>query len=212
MQMSDAPATGRTPPGQQRIGAQRRREQILTVAARHFEERPYSSVSTAAIADDAGVGRALIHYYFNTKRELYLEVVRRFALVPPHVPAAVVQGIPPEDLERRIRSSIDYFLNTALRHKSMWTSTVSVDAQDHEIQSIIEQADDVAANRMLEALGLEQHPQSRRLHVMMLAFGGLVRATIRQWLLRNSMNREEATELLTSCLLTIIRDVAPKLG
>jgi AcrR family transcriptional regulator len=210
MQTSDALATG----GSQHpksIGAAVRREQILNVAARHFELRPYSSVSTAAIADDAGVGRPLIHYYFKTKRDLYLEVVRRFALVPSHIPAAVVQGIPPDAIEDRIRASVDYFLSVALRHRSMWTSTISVDAQDREIQAIIEQADDVAASGMLEALGLEVHPQRQRLHAMLLAFGGMARAAGRQWLVRNTLSRDDVAKLLSSSLLVIIRDVVPTL-
>jgi AcrR family transcriptional regulator len=201
--------TGDSAPVRQRLEAERRREQILAVAARHFEERRYSDVSTGAIADEAGVGRPLIHYYFGTKRELYLEVVRRFALVPPHVPAVAVQGIAPDALEERIRASIDYWLSVTSRHKSMWTSTISVDAQDHDIQRIIEQADDVAADRMLEALGLDQHPKRDRLHAMFLAFGGLARAAGRQWLVRNTLDRGEVTELLTKSLLTIICDVAP---
>ncbi|MBI3216240.1 MAG: TetR/AcrR family transcriptional regulator [Mycobacterium sp.] len=202
--------TGDSAPARQRLDSEQRREQILAVAARHFEERRYSDVSTGAIADEAGVGRPLIHYYFGTKREMYLEVVRRFALVPPHVPAAVVQGIAPDALEDRIRASIDYWLSVTSRHKSMWTSTISVDAQDHDIQRIIEQADDVAADRMLEALGLEEHPQRTRLHAMILAFGGMARAAGRQWLVRDTLDRGEVTELLTMSLLTIIRDVAPR--
>ena len=203
---------GDSAPARQRLDSERRREQILAVAARHFEERRYSDVSTGAIADDAGVGRPLIHYYFGTKRELYLEVVRRFALVPPHVPAAVVQGIAPDALEARIRASIDYWLSVTTRHKSMWTATISVDAQDDDIQRIIEQADDVAADRMLEALGLDDHPQRQRLHAMILAFGGMARSAGRQWLVRNTLDRSEVSELLTGCLLTIIRDVAPRFG
>jgi AcrR family transcriptional regulator len=195
---------------QQRLGSARRREQILAVAARHFEQRPFSDVSTAAIADDAGVGRPLIHYYFHTKRELYLEVIRRFAIVPPHVPAAAVEGIAAGALEERIRASIEYWLSVTSRHKSMWTSTISVDAQDHDIQRIIEEADDVAAARMLEALSLDGHPQRQRLHAMFLAFGGMARAAGRQWLVRNTLSRNEVVELLTQTLLTIIRDVAPQ--
>ncbi len=200
---------GDSAPARQRLDSERRREQILAVAARHFEERRYSDVSTGAIADEAGVGRPLIHYYFGTKREMYLEVVRRFALVPPHVPAAVVQGIAADALEDRIRASIDYWLSVTSRHKSMWTSTISVDAQDDDIQRIIEQADDVAADRMLEALGLEEHPQRARLHAMILAFGGMARSAGRQWLVRNTLDRGEVCELLTKSLLTIICEVVP---
>jgi AcrR family transcriptional regulator len=201
---------GETAP-RQRIGSVQRREQILTVASRHFEKRPYSEVSTGAIADEAGVGRPLIHYYFGTKRELYLEVVRRVALVPPDVPAAVVDGIPENALEERIRASIDYWLSVTARHKSMWTSTISIDASDRDLQRVLEQADDVAADRMIEALGLSAHPQHARLHTLVLAFGGLARAASRQWLVRNTLTGDDVSVLLTQTLLTIIRDVAPSL-
>jgi AcrR family transcriptional regulator len=194
------------------MGPSERREQILAVAARHFEERSYTEVSTYAIAEDAGVGRPLIHYYFGTKRELYLEVVRRFAMVPPDVPAAAVRGIPEDALEERIHASIDYWLSVTSRHQSIWTSTISFDAptRDREIEQIIEQADEIAADRMLEALGLTAHPQRKRLHAMFLAFGGLARAAGRQWLVRNALTREEVTVLLSHSLLTIIRDIAPQ--
>jgi AcrR family transcriptional regulator len=194
------------------MGPAERREQILSVAARHFEERSYSEVSTNAIAEDAGVGRPLIHYYFGTKRELYLEVVRRFAMVPPDVPAAAVRGIAEGALEERIQASIDYWLSVTSRHRSMWTSTISIEAptRDREIERILEQADEVAADRMLEALGLAAHPHRKRLHAMFLAFGGLARAAGRQWLVRDTLTRDEVTVLLSQSLLTIIRDIAPQ--
>jgi AcrR family transcriptional regulator len=196
----------------QRIGPEQRREQILAVAARHFEDRAYSDVSTNAIAKDAGVGRPLIHYYFGTKREMYLEVIRRFALVPPHVPAAAVRGIPEDALEERIHASLEYWLSVMARHRSMWIATISIDAptRDREIERIFEQADEIAADRMLEALGLATHPQRKRLHTMVLAFGGLTRAATRLWLVRDALTREEVTALLTESLLTILRDVAPR--
>ncbi|MGE2713026.1 TetR/AcrR family transcriptional regulator [Mycolicibacterium litorale] len=206
----DLSPTIATETAHQRIGASRRREQILTVAARHFEANPYNSVSTAAIAEDAGVGRPLIHYYFKTKRDLYLEVVRRIALVPPHVPAAVVQGIPADALEDRIRVSIDYWLTVASRHRSIWATTMNLDGQDRDIQEIIEHADGVAADRMLEALDLDSHPSRPRLHAMFLAYGGMVRAAGRQWMVRHTLSRAEVVELLTGSLLTLIRDIAPK--
>jgi AcrR family transcriptional regulator len=189
-----------------------RREQILSVAARHFEERSYSEVSTNSIAKDAGVGRPLIHYYFGTKRELYLEVVRRYAMVPPDVPAAAVRGIAEDALEERIHASIDYWLSVTSRHRSIWTSTISIEAptRDGEIERILEQADEIAADRMLEALGLAAHPHRRRLHAMFLAFGGLARAAGRQWLVRDTLTREEVTVLLSQSLLMIIRDIAPQ--
>ncbi|MCX2930672.1 helix-turn-helix domain containing protein [Mycobacterium sp. CVI_P3] len=204
-------AAERPLPRRRRIGSELRREQILAIAARHFERRPYSEVSTGAIADESGVGRPLIHYYFGTKRELYLEVVRRLALVPPNVPATVVEGIPEDAIEERIRVSIDYWLSVTARHRAMWTSAISIDAGDRDLQEILEQADHVAAHRMLEALCLHDHPQHERLHTLLLAFGGLTRAAGRQWLVHNRLSRDDVFLLLTRTVLTIIRDVLPRL-
>ena len=73
-----------------RLDPEARRAQIIECAAKLFEERPYSDVSTTEIAAAARVGRPLVNHYFGNKRELYLEVVRRFVFVP----AIVVEPIP----------------------------------------------------------------------------------------------------------------------
>lgn len=200
-------------PTKQRMGPLQRREQILAVATRHFERFAYGDVSTQAIARDAGVGRPLINHYFGTKRELYLEVVRRLAIVPTHVPGEAVRGIPESALELRIQASIDHWLAVASRHQFVWTSTIiSAEApiRDPEIADILAQAEAVAADRMLEALGLAGHPQRERLHVMLLTFGALVIRASRQWLIHESLTRAEVSTLLSQTLLTIIRDVVPQ--
>ncbi|SDE53032.1 TetR/AcrR family transcriptional regulator [Rhodococcus tukisamuensis] len=79
-----APATAR------RLDPAARRAQIIECAAKIFEERPYSDVSTTEIAAAAEVGRPLVNHYFGNKRELYLEVVRRFVFVP----AIAIERIP----------------------------------------------------------------------------------------------------------------------
>jgi AcrR family transcriptional regulator len=193
------------------MGAAERREQILACAVRHFEQRSYNEVSTAEIAKDAGVGRPLIHHYFGTKRELYLEVVRRLSFVPSYVPAAAVKGIPLDSLEARIEASIDRWLTVAWRHRSMWISTITMDGagRDKEVDRILQQADEIAADRMLEALGLVASPDYSRLRVMTLAYGGLAKAASRQWLVHEALTRAEIHALLSKTMLTIVRDVAP---
>ncbi|MGW6730915.1 TetR/AcrR family transcriptional regulator [Nocardia sp. NPDC055029] len=195
----------------QRMGALERREQILAVAAKHFEKRPFSEVSTLDIAKDAGVARPLINHYFGTKRDLYLEVLRRLSHVPAYVPAAAVRGIPEEALEERVRASIDHWLNVTWKHRSIWTSTIGIDipSRDREIERIMQQADEIAADRMLEALGLSEREDTKRLHAMMLAYGGLAKSAGRQWLIHHTLSREEVAAILSQTLLTIVRDVAP---
>lgn len=55
------------------------RERILDVAEEHFAKRGYEAVATRAVAREAGSTAAMIHYYFNTKRELFDAVFARRA-------------------------------------------------------------------------------------------------------------------------------------
>ena len=65
-----------------RLEPDERREQILACGVRMFGERPYAAVSTTDLAKEAGVARGLINHYFRTKRDLYLAVVQKVAMVP----------------------------------------------------------------------------------------------------------------------------------
>jgi AcrR family transcriptional regulator len=51
------------------------REALLAAGAVLFAERGYDAVPSAAIAEKAGVNKALINYYFGGKRKLYLAIV-----------------------------------------------------------------------------------------------------------------------------------------
>ena len=63
------------PPRGRRLTPDARREQILVAARKLFSERPFTSVTTADVAEAAGVARSLVHHYFGGIRELFLAVV-----------------------------------------------------------------------------------------------------------------------------------------
>jgi len=198
-----------TDPQMHRMSATDRREQIIACAMRLFEQKSYSDVSTAEIASEAGIGRPLIHHYFGTKRELYLEVVRRLS----YVPATAISNIPDGSLEERIDASIERWLAVAWRHRKMWLSTITMETsgRDRAVEQILQQADDIAAERMLEAIGLAGDTDDhKKLHSMVRAFGGMARVASRLWLVDQSLTREEVHAMLTRTLLCIVKDVAPK--
>lgn len=188
-----------------RMDATERREQILGAAMRLFEQSTYNEVSIADIAGAAEVARPLIHHYFGTKRDLYLEVVRRLSYVPP----IAVKGVSAGTLAERVDASITRWLTVAWRHRNMWVSTIAMQAPDREVAQILQQADDIAADRMIEALGLSD-TNLPKLRAMVLAYGALAKAASRQWLVDQTLTREEVHALLTGTLLTIVRDVAPQ--
>src|SRR3989449_9953158 len=51
------------------------REALLAAGTELFAERGYEGVPVSAIAQNAGVNKAMINYHFGGKRKLYLAIV-----------------------------------------------------------------------------------------------------------------------------------------
>jgi AcrR family transcriptional regulator len=62
-----------------RLKAQERRESILNAANRIFGQRGYEHVRIDDVAAAAGISKALIYEHFNSKQELYSELMSRAA-------------------------------------------------------------------------------------------------------------------------------------
>src|SRR4051794_6843038 len=71
------PARVSTPPRQQRLAPEQRRNQLLDVANALFAERGYDQVSIEDIASSAGVARGLVHHYFGGRKEVYIALLER---------------------------------------------------------------------------------------------------------------------------------------
>src|SRR5512147_1787923 len=70
-----------TVPSSRRIGAQdsKTRAQLLDAAERLLLEEGYAAVTSRRVAAKAGLKPQLVHYYFRTMDDLFLEVFRRRA-------------------------------------------------------------------------------------------------------------------------------------
>ncbi|MDA8368749.1 MAG: TetR family transcriptional regulator [Nocardiopsaceae bacterium] len=74
--------TGRRP------GTTQTREQILEAAREQFAESGYSGATVRGIARSAGVDPALVHHFFGSKDQVFIEAMRL-----PYNPAAIVRRI-----------------------------------------------------------------------------------------------------------------------
>src|SRR5947209_12784124 len=108
-------------PKWQRLEHDERRRQILTHARRLFSEHPYAAVSTADIAREAGVARGLLHHYFGTKRDLYLEVVRTLMRMPSN---PVPPPRPGHGIRAVIAESVDRWLALLERNRGAWLAAI----------------------------------------------------------------------------------------
>jgi AcrR family transcriptional regulator len=195
-------------PRRRRLEPDARREQILDCAVRLFGDRPYASVSTTDIAREAGVARGLLNHYFGTKRDLYLEVVRAMVLLPELDDAEAVTG----PLKKRVQRSVDWFLDTVSLHAKTFVAVTGAEgvADDPEIERILAEADDAAARKVLETVGLSAEVAEHR--AVIRAYGGLVKAAVREWVRGETLTRPQVQLLLIQALVTIVKDVLPDMG
>jgi AcrR family transcriptional regulator len=193
-------------PRWRRLEPDQRRAQILACARRLFGERHYEAVSTTELARESGVARGLINHYFGTKRELYLEVVRELMFIPEFTVEQLAHGT----IEQRVAASLDRFLAVIERNRAMWLATISTGGygRDPDVEQIMQEADEIAVDRMLETVGLNHITAGREeLRAMIRSYSGMAKAATREWLVRRSLTREQVHTLLCGTLLTIITQV-----
>lgn len=199
-----------TAPRWRRLEPDERREQILECAIALFGERPYAAVSTTDVAKEAGVARGLINHYFGSKRGLYLEVVRRMVIVPD----TELPRVPSGSLQERIEFSVDWLLSAISAHGKTWVAVTGAEGvgDDPEVERILAEADERAAEYVIAAVGLENIPShGQELRAMIRAYGGMVKAAGREWITRGNLNREQVHLLLSRQLLSLLDDIFPQL-
>jgi AcrR family transcriptional regulator len=201
-------------PRWQRLDHDERRRQILLVARRLFSTRNYASVSTSEIAGEAGVARGLLHHYFGTKRDLYLEVVRTLMRMPSN---PVPVETPGAGLEAVISASVERWLDMLDRNRGTWLAMIGAGGlgRDAEVEAILEQAREGAADRLVDAVCREREPTGPpppHLRAAVRAYGGFAEAASVQWLERERLTREQLQTLLVEGFLAIVGPVLDSLA
>jgi AcrR family transcriptional regulator len=202
--MATAPA-----PRWQRLDHDERRGQILACARRLFSERNYDAVSTTDIAREAGVARGLLHHYFGTKRDLYLEVVQSLMRMPSN---PVPLQNPGRGLQVVIEESVDRWLLMLERNRETWLATMGPRGlgRDPEVEAILDEAREQAADRLIEALQTYEAAQAPdELRATIRAYSGFAEAASVEWLLRERLTREQTKALMVQGFLSIVNDVLP---
>ena len=85
--------------------SERTKLRIQQAAARLFASRSFETVSTRAIAKEAGVDAALIHHYFGSKEGLFQAVLN--AAIHPEQLEVLVVSESPEDWGRQLVRAAD---------------------------------------------------------------------------------------------------------
>jgi AcrR family transcriptional regulator len=185
-----------------RLDADDRRDQILEAARRLFAERPYAKVSTTDLAEAAGTTRTNLHYYFGTKRALYLEVVRDFGRIPELPPERRSRATGQQELDRLIGR----FLRVLAQNPQTILTLVETWAPgaDPDVAAVFRVGLRAWQDRLLAVLELSD---SSRTRAALRAWQGMVGVAIEEWLKAGQLTEAEVRRLLTSTLWAIAQDL-----
>lgn len=184
-----------------RLPAHERREQILAAATELFRAAHYEDVALDDVAERAGVTRGLINHHFGTKRELYLEVLRRVIDVDLIPVPEYVQGA---TLRRRLEESVDGWVTVIDESRDMALDFLRMQAVgDPEVRLLMEQTRERAAHRICAVIGLgpaDQLTPERMAQLRILE--ALAEAAIIQWIEYDRITKEQVRALVLEAFET----------
>lgn len=178
-----------------------RREQILAAARRVFGERPYADVSTTDLADAAGTTRTNLHYYFGTKRGLYLEVLREFGQLPALPPEVGRRATGPAEVERLFARWLDA-LEANPRTIMTMIGTIAP-GSDPEVAAVFREGLRAWEDRLIAVLELRD---SSAVRATVRSFQGMAASAVAEWLNAGTLTKQEVHALLTRALLAVTTD------
>jgi AcrR family transcriptional regulator len=136
-----------------------RREALVAVALQAFSVRAFDEVSMDDVADEAGVAKGLLYYYFGSKRGLYVAAVREAATRLRGRWDADSGAAPVE----RLAAGIDAYLDYAREHADGYRALIAGGVgTDPEVRALLAEERELVIERVVEGLGLRDAPAPLR--------------------------------------------------
>ena len=173
-----------------------------------FSERPYTSVTTADVADAAGVARSLVHHYFGGIRGVFLAVVAEGGAALSDVRTAG----PETPFAERIAHNIAAGLDVVAANRETWLAVAGHGSvlADPDIRALVDAATERSIQRTLELNPdvVDDTPAARHALRCHNAFS---RAATRAWL-KGEATRAETEALLVAASRDLLLHTIPSLG
>jgi AcrR family transcriptional regulator len=194
-------------PRGRRLTPDARRDQILVAARRLFSERPYTSATTADIADAAGVARSLVHHYFGGIRGVFMAVVAQGGAALAEVRTAG----PETPLEERIAFNVSAGLDVIADNRETWLAVVGHGQAlaDPEVRALAAVATERSIERTLEVMTdvIRDTPDTR---FALRCFNAFATEAAREWL-SGQATRKQAEALLAAAFRDLLLKTIPTL-
>jgi AcrR family transcriptional regulator len=192
-----------------------RKQQLLSVGAALFADRPYDEVWIEQVAEQAGVSRGLLYHYFPTKRDFLLGIVaaegarlHRLMEAGPDRPAA-----------ERLTAALDAYLTYAAGNPHGFRAFHRAAGADPEVRAIKEEFLALTERRIVDALTgadgtvdgsadpvLAAGMSPEALRIAARGWLAFVVEVCLHWLDHPALSREQVRDL---CVRTLLGAVGP---
>lgn len=190
---SAAPAARR-----KRMSPQDRRRQLLDLGEELATEQPLENVTIEAVAERAGVSRALIFHYFDSKQDFHLALVQEWAQKMQE------RTLPPEDVDdplliltESLGAYVDYVTGNSDQFIAVLRGAMSTDPA---MRNVAESTRAEMTRRILHygpALGIEVTPA---VEMAVKGWTAFVEDVMIRWITDRQLSRDEVLKLLVSSL------------
>lgn len=183
-----------------RLGVDERRNQLLELGLQLFSDHSYDELGVDDIARAAGISKGLLYHYFSSKRDYYVEVVRRAAgQLLERTEGAASAEVSVEAL----RGAIDAYLDFVDQHARSYVALVRGGiGSDPEVVRLLEGTRRTLSERIVSRISADVAPPL--LQLALRGWIGLVEAASLDWLERREVPREQLRGLLEQMLLATI--------
>ena len=194
------PARPRNVRERARLGVDERRSQLLELGLQLFSDHSYDELGIDDIAKAAGISKGLLYHYFPSKRDYYVEVVRRAAgQLIERTDGASSEEVSLEALRRALDAYLDFVDQHARSYVALVRGGIG---SDPEVAQLLEATRRTLTERIVSRISAEAPPPL--LQLALRGWIGLVEAASLDWLDRREVPREQLRGLLEQMLLATI--------
>lgn len=181
-----------------RMSPEARRDQLLEFGLEMVRDRPLEEITIDAIADAAGVSRALLFHYFASKQDYHV------AIAQAQADRMLACTEPDESLGDPIAiltASMAAFVDFVNENRSAYTALIrGASSSDPAMRDVFDRTREVMVGRVLDhapAFGVEVTPT-----VVLSVHGwvSFVEETTIRWLTSPTVTRDELLGLITAAL------------
>lgn len=180
-----------------RLSPEERRAQLIAIGVQFLVDHPLDELTIDELAARAGVSKALIFHYFDSRQGVERAIVTtaRDSLLVATEPRA---DLPPRE---RIRDTLLRIAGFVRDHSGTFSSLVrGVASGDPAVRAIVDQSRDLNAQRLLEAFQELGAPNELALRVALRAWVSFTEEALLELVVDRRIDDEAAVDFLEKTL------------